>query len=87
MEGWKGVIAAVEYMIMYRKSPQDDVEMLANGIRSGEEVVFSADEIAMALKCALNSEDDLSEILPMQKHSDEVLRETFDLLLKDLETA
>ena len=77
MEGWKGIIAAVEYMIMYRKRPQDDVEMLAKGIRSGEEVAFTPDEINEALKCALKSEDDLSEILPIQKHSDEVLRETF----------
>lgn len=84
MEGWKGIIAAIEYMIMYEKSPQDDVGLLANAIRSGGHVAFTIDEIAEALKCALNSEDDLSEILLIQKHSDEVLRETFRLLSEQL---
>ena len=84
MDGWKGIIAAVEYMIMYRKKPQDDVDMLANGIRLGEELAFTPDQVTEALKCALNSEDDLSEILPIQKHSDEVLRETFKRLFEIL---
>lgn len=86
MDDWKGVIAAIEFMLQYREIPKNDVVMLAKAIRKGDAIVFSPEEIIEALKQAIDSEDDLSDLIP-QKHSNEVLRETFDLLLKELETA
>lgn len=85
MNNWKGVIAAIEYMLQFRETPKNDVVMLAKAIHKGDAIVFSSEEIIEALKQAINSEDDLSDLIP-QKHSDEVLRETFDMLLKELET-
>lgn len=83
MDDWKGVIAAIEFMLQNRDTPKDDVAMLAKAIHKGDAIVFSPEEIVEALKHALNSEDDLSDLIP-QKHPDKVLRETFDLLLKEL---
>lgn len=59
--------------------------MLAKAIHKGDAIVFLPEEIIEALKQTIDSEDDLSALVP-QKHSDEVLRETFGLLLKELET-
>lgn len=73
-------------MLQYRKTPKNDVVMLAKAIHKGDAIVFSSKEIIEALKQAIDSEVDLSDLIP-QKHSDEILRETFDLLLKELETA
>lgn len=86
MENWKGVIAAIEFMLQYRETPKNDVVMLAKAIHKGDAIVFSSEEIIEALRQALDIEDDLSDLIP-QKHSDQVLRETFDLLLKELEAA
>jgi len=85
MDDWKGVIAAIEYMLQGRKTPKDDVMMLAKAIQRGDAIVFSPEEIVDALNHAIDCEDDLSTLIP-QKHSDEVLRDTFDLLLKELAT-
>ena len=86
MNDWKGVIAAIEYMLQFREAPKNDVVLLAKAIHKGDVIVFSSEEIIEALKQAIDSEDDLSDLIP-QKHSNEVLRETFDLLLKELEIA
>lgn len=82
MDEWKGIVAAIEHLLMYEKKPQEDVEMLSKAIFTGGEIVFTAEEIIEALDHALKSKDDLSGILPMQKHSDAVLRETFASLYK-----
>jgi len=86
MDDWKGVIAAIAFMLQYRETPKNDVVMLAKAIRKGDAIVFSPEEIIEALKEAIDSEDDLSDVIK-QKHSDEVLRGTFSLLLKELEAA
>lgn len=86
MDDWRGIIAAIEFMLQYRETPKNDVAMLAKAIHKGDAIIFSLEEIIEALKQAIDSEDDLSDLIT-QKHSDEVLREAFGLLLKELETA
>ena len=83
MDDWKGVIVAIEFLLQYRETPKSDVIMLAKAIHQGNAIAFSPEEIIEALKLAIESNEDLADLIP-KKHSDEVLRYTFDLLLKEL---
>jgi hypothetical protein len=83
MEKWKSIIAGLKYMIQFKDAPYEDVLLLNKAIRRGDAIACTKEEMIDALKNALHSEDDLSSILP-KKHSDDVLRKTFKLLLKEL---
>lgn len=83
MEKWKSIIAGLKYMIQFKDAPSEDVLMLDKAIRRGDAIACTKEEMIDALKNALNSDEDLSSI-PPKKHSDDVLRKTFKLLLKEL---
>jgi hypothetical protein len=83
MEKWESIIAGLKYMIQFKDTPHEDVLLLDKAIRKGDAIACSKEEMIDALKNALDSENDLSSILP-KKHSDNELRKTFKLLLKEL---
>jgi hypothetical protein len=83
MEKWKSIIAGLKYMIQFKDTPYEDVLLLDKAIRRGDAIVCAKEEMIDALKNALNSKEDLSSIIP-KKHSDDVLRKTFRLLLEKL---
>lgn len=79
MDDWKALIRGLEYMLMFRKNPIEDVDMLSSAILKGGAIAASAEKIFVALSVALQSHEDLSKLLD-QPHSDQVLRSVFALL-------
>lgn len=86
MQRWpEGVIAGLEYLLMFRTDPEADVDQLYATILEGKSIIFSPTQILEALTEALKSSVDLSKLLE-QPHSDERLRSVFSALKRKLGT-
>lgn len=79
---WQSVVISLEYAIQFEAVPNSKATLvfLVQFITAKRAYPFSIDETLSALRFVhLHPEYDLSRLLP-QKHSDRVLRSTFNAL-------
>lgn len=76
---WESIITGIEYLLQFKDSPLDYVDVMCDAIINGRQVPFSSEQVLAAITELKVNSVDISEFIP-QPHSDLILRQFFDAL-------